>query len=201
MLEEVRVHVDQDTEAILEKITQGIVDHLSETPFWTREFSRDLKDQLSEIFSLQPSLVEREREKLTQSLQQRFDRIETVVRESQAFEQAALQKLSELIRAAVSSAEELNSIKADIQRHGNDGHLFREAIKEQIDRIADSLMAVQGESQHRHESFEVRYQELSSDVSTLLSVVQAQSATLAACQEELAMINRPWWKKLLWRGK
>jgi len=197
MLEEVRVHVDQDTEAILEKITQGIADHLSETPFWTREFSSDLKEQLAEA----PGWVELEREKLTQSLRQGLDRIESAVRASQDFEQGVLKRLNELIEASGFVAEEQNTLKEYMQRDENNEHLFREEIKEQVERITDSLRTVQGESQQRFELLEVRHQELGNIISALVELTQAQSATLAACHNELILLNKPWWKKLFRRGK
>lgn len=159
MLEKVRVHVDQDTADILDRITRGITDQFSETPYWTHEFSRDLKEHLADIAAFPPGWVEQEKEKLFQRLNQHLNQLETAIREGQAAEQAPLKKLDVHIRN------------------------------------------IQAETQQRLNELETRFQELSTGVSTLVSLVHAQSVTLAACQEELAMLVRPWWRKLLGRGK
>lgn len=159
MLEKIRVQVDQDTADILEKITQGITDQLSETPYWTHEFSRDLMEHLVDITALPPVWVEQEKEKLLQHLHQQFDHLETAMREGQAAEQAPLKKLDEHIRN------------------------------------------LQAETQQRLDEIETQFHGLNTSVSTLVSLAQAQSVTLAACQEKLTMLGRPWWKKLFRREK
>lgn len=159
MLETVRVHVDQDTADILERITQGITDQLSETPYWTDAFSRDLKEHLAGIVTLRPDWVSQEKEKLCQRLQEHFDHLETVVCDVQAAEQVHLKTLDEHIR----------NFNADTQQ--------------------------------RLTELETRFQQLSTNVSTSVSAIQTQTVILSECQEQLAVLGRPWWKKLFGRVK